>query len=311
MNADGPNPTPTPFTDRQELLESLLMGHGDAICALDLDDRILFVNHAAAELLGGSVDDLVGRFQQEVFGDRVYAETQKQLDERLQGRSSTYELGMYDVQGRERTLLVTGNPLRNRQGGIVGSFGVLKDITERKAREQALETRLLLDQAVSDSVRALVRPGRFAEALGVALGGLGILLNADCVRVYLMDPARAELCCTQEWPPLRGERSVLGRPFPAERYPWWLLALRSGEILYVKEMDKLPVAAVKERETMEKLGIRSLLAIPLLQNDVLLGFVSLENPDPFGEVLSGDLGSLLVFGDVLAASLAQRETPAS
>jgi hypothetical protein len=46
--------------------------------------------------------------------------------------------------------LVTSNPLRNRQGGIVGSFGVLKDITERKAREQALETRLLLDQAVSD-----------------------------------------------------------------------------------------------------------------------------------------------------------------
>ncbi len=141
----------------------------------------------------------------------------------------------------------------------------------------------------------------------MALGGLGILLNADCVRVYQLNPARHELSCTQEWPPLRGERSVLGRPFSAGHYQWWMSSLRSGEILYIKQLSDVPATATEERETMEALAIRSLLAIPLLQNGVLLGFVSLENPDPFGEVLSGDLGSLLVFGDVLAAALAQRE----
>jgi PAS domain S-box-containing protein len=293
----------TPFTRRQDLLEALLMGHGDAICALDLDDRILFVNLAAAELLGGTVEELVGRSQQEVFGSRVYAEAQKQLDERLQGRSSSYELGMYDARGRERTLLVTGNPLRHPDGRIVGSFGVLTDITERKAREQALETRRLLDQAVSDSVRALVSPGGFREALDQALGVLGILLNAGCVRVYMRQEG-AQWSCTHEWPPLPPERSVRGRDFPLERYAWWAGRLAEDSVLYVRGLEDLPGEAVAERETMVALDIHSLLAIPLSQGGQLLGFVSLENPDPYGDVLQGDLGSLMVFGDVLAAFLA-------
>jgi PAS domain S-box-containing protein len=300
-------PTPadqaTPFASRQELLEALLMGHGDSICALDLDDRILFVNQAAAELLGGTVEELVGRSQQEVFGSRVYAETQKQMDERMQGRSSSYELGMFDARGRERTLLVTGNPLRAADGRIVGSFGVLTDITERKAREQALETRRLLDQAVSDSVRALVSPGGIREALDQALGGLGILLNASCARVYIRQ-AGADWSCSHEWPPLPPEQSVCGRSFPLERYPWWAGKLDEDAVLYVRGMEDLPRQASEERDTMAKLGIHSLLAIPLHQGGQLLGFVSLENPDPYGDLLQGDLGSLLVFGDVLAAFLA-------
>lgn len=305
--AEQPDGHTGPFAQRQELLEALLMDHSDAICALDLDDRILFVNQAAADLLGGTVDSLTGRFQQEVFGDRVYAETQKQLDERLQGRGSTYELGMYDAQGRERTLLVTGNPLRDRGGRIVGSFGVLKDITERKAREQALETRLLLDQAVSDSVRLLVQAPHPEEALPHSLGALGILLNAERVRLYEVCEQGAELACTQQWPPAKAGELPGG--FPLHRYGWWLEELRRGEVRYFHEGNPLPGEAERERRTMEELGIHSLVVLPLLLGETLLGFVTFENPEPFGHLVDGDLDILRVYGDVLAATLAHRVLP--
>ena len=54
---------------------------------------------------------------------------------RQQGQSSAYELPVKHRLGHRIWLLITGAPIRNIDGEVVGSVGIHFDISERKMLE--------------------------------------------------------------------------------------------------------------------------------------------------------------------------------
>lgn len=286
----------------------MLLDQADANCALDLDDRIIFANEAAAKLLGYPLDVLIGMEQEKAFGGKVYSETQKQLDDRMSGRSSTYELGMRDPLGNEKTLLVTGNPLLDENGKVVGSFGVLKDITERKAREQSLETRLLLEQAISSATRSFVNTEDFAESLDQVLSAISLLLNASSAKLFELK--ETGFACTHQWSLLPARDSVSGRTLPINNYSWWHVVLSNHHPIYLRSLDELPDSAAAERRTLETMQIESVLALPISYAGTLKGFLFFENLSPFGRLTDDELSIFEVFSEVLAVTMARRQIEA-
>ena len=110
--------------------------------ATDRDHRFLLANRELGELFGVPPGDLIGRSAREVLSP-VAAEEALSQDRRVMedGEAIEVELVVPGAAG-ERAFVVHKFPLRDGDGAVYGMGAVATDITERKAREDALRARV-------------------------------------------------------------------------------------------------------------------------------------------------------------------------
>jgi len=58
-------------------------------------------------------------------------------------------------------------------------------------------------------------------------------------------------------------------------FGWWMDRLRAFETIAISNRDDLPPEAENERRAMQDLGVRSVLAVPVVIRGWLKGFVAL------------------------------------
>ncbi|MFC7019621.1 MULTISPECIES: PAS domain S-box protein [Haloarcula] len=146
--------------------ETLVENVGDAMYVLDRSGEVRVANDAMASHLGTPKADIVGArpaaFMPEADVQRATDELQRLADddERTWAR---FEMRTIDADG---TATVNENkvaPLLDDEGRVVGSVGVIRDISERKAREEELERYETIVEAVGDPVYTLDADGRFTS----------------------------------------------------------------------------------------------------------------------------------------------------
>lgn len=130
-----------------QLLAAIAKSSSDAIFAKDDQGCYLLVNNAAARYMGKSAEDLLGQDDRVAFPVEQAARIMS-IDRRVfvSGQVETNEECLNTAQG-ERVFLATKGPLRDAQGRTFGTFGISRDITDRRKTEQALhdsEERLRL-----------------------------------------------------------------------------------------------------------------------------------------------------------------------
>jgi PAS domain S-box-containing protein len=132
--------------------QSTFDGVADAIWLLDVDQRILRSNKAAAALFGKSVDEMLGRHCWEIVHG-----TRQPIPEcpvvRMK-RSRHRESMELPVNGR--WYLVVVDPLFAPDGALAGAVHIVSDITERKRTEGALRNLTAdLERRVEERTAAL------------------------------------------------------------------------------------------------------------------------------------------------------------
>jgi PAS domain S-box-containing protein len=121
----------------KEFNENIVQTMSEGIVMEDPEGNFTFVNPAAAEMLGYSERELVGRHWSTVVDPEYYETVQSANARRARGMSDRYELRLRQKDGSIIDVLVSGNP--HLQGGrFEGSVAVFTDITERKRAEDAL-----------------------------------------------------------------------------------------------------------------------------------------------------------------------------
>lgn len=116
----------------QRRYEMILNSAGEGICGLDVEGRATFVNPTTAKLTGWSVEELIGKTEQEIFYPKGPSQTPPGLNSdeavfyRKDGSCFPVEL--------VRTLIT-------ENGRTEGSVLIFKDITERKRSEATLSQR--------------------------------------------------------------------------------------------------------------------------------------------------------------------------
>ncbi len=141
----------------QHLLEAVIEGTTDAIFVKDRDGRYLMVNTAAAARVGGSVKDVIGKTCRDLFsGDTLAHILERDRNALELGKSQTYEEQII-AAGMSLTVLTTQGPFRDAQGRIAGSFGVSRDISDRKRMEENLRVqKAFLEQLIQSAPEAIV-----------------------------------------------------------------------------------------------------------------------------------------------------------
>ncbi len=151
--------------ESRELFQITLRSLGEAAIATDASGLISLINPAAQQLTGWAEEDAIGRPLGEVL--RLLDERSRvELDDAVAGiRASRQTIGMSDqvlLIGRgneEYPIELSGAPILNDAGKLVGVVVVFRDITQRRMTEQTLRSseRLTLAGRLSATIAHEIR----------------------------------------------------------------------------------------------------------------------------------------------------------
>lgn len=124
----------------EEQYRELITNVAEGIGITNLNETLIFVNSAFADMLGYSVDELTEMNILNLIPveeqDRILAVTK----ERVEGKSGAYELRMILKSGEQRTFRVSAVPRRDDSGEVTGTIAVVTDVTREKEALEALRT---------------------------------------------------------------------------------------------------------------------------------------------------------------------------
>lgn len=174
---------------RQQQVQSAMLNviadsSSDAIFAKDAEGRYLLFNNAASRFVGKPAEEVLGRDDRGLFPPdqaRAIMAIDRQVQE--SGRIETNEELLSTTSG-ETVFLATKGPLRDAQGEVIGSFGISRDITERKhAADALLAAKTRLERVVDN------------HAVGIMFWDWtrGVLIDANDHFLQLMGYSREEV----------------------------------------------------------------------------------------------------------------------
>lgn len=140
-----------PKYDSSHLFWTLMQSLPDHVYFKDLDSRFMCINKAMAKFFNlAHPDDAIGKSDFDMFQERfarVKYEAEQEIIRIGKGWSFREERDLQS-DGSEKWVVTTKLPLRDTNGQIVGTFGLSRDITERKRVELELDRHRHLLQTI-------------------------------------------------------------------------------------------------------------------------------------------------------------------
>jgi two-component system CheB/CheR fusion protein len=124
----------------QRLLAAIVSSCDDGIASKDLNGVVTSWNAAAERIFGYSADEMIGRPITLIIPPEMHDDEPKILAKIRRGeRIDHFETVRVTKDGRRIHVSLTISPIRDAGGNIVGAAKVVRDITERKRSEEALQ----------------------------------------------------------------------------------------------------------------------------------------------------------------------------
>ena len=296
--------------ESRDQLQVILGGVADGISVQDPAGRLLYVNEAAARLVGFDtaeefvrtpLADVMSRF--EVVDEAGHPLPLTDLPGRralLGERVEGVTLGYRVVEtGEERWSLVSAAPVFDAEGRVRFSINIFRDVTDRRRAEHALRFLADAGEVLGSSLDLESTLSTFTGLIVPALADWCIVdvLEADGsirqLAVAHHDPERVELVreLRRRYPP------NWAMPHPITR----VLATGRPELASRVNAADLPVSDPNDpgnREVLDRLGVASHVVVPMIAKGRTLGALSLVRGDSGRHFDAADLP--------LAAELAAR-----
>ncbi|MHA1146361.1 MAG: PAS domain S-box protein, partial [Candidatus Helarchaeota archaeon] len=148
----------------EEKYKTLVETMRDGLGILNKDNILTFVNPSMCEMIGYSIEEIIGHDVFEFLDDRNTKILEEQLARRRRKKTEVYEIEWIRKDGTLLPTLLSPQPIFDENDNVVGSFAVITDITllkevERKLKESEYMFRTLSDQALMGIV--LIQDGIF------------------------------------------------------------------------------------------------------------------------------------------------------
>ncbi|MGA2750877.1 MAG: PAS domain-containing sensor histidine kinase [Verrucomicrobiota bacterium] len=160
---------------KPEFLRALMEHATDRIYFKDRASRFLLCNKAKCDKAGLRPEEIIGKTDFDLFDDRRLAQTAYQDEQEILRTGDAVCGRIYcerSKNGEEQWVLTTKWPLRDKEGSIIGTFGISKDITDLKQAEAKLE------QAREQQLVETCRLAGMAETASTLLHNVGNVLNS-------------------------------------------------------------------------------------------------------------------------------------
>jgi PAS domain S-box-containing protein len=259
------------LAQEQRLLRTFMDNVPDHIYFKDTDSRFIRINKAMARWFSlGDPAQAIGKTDFDIFtgehAQQAYTDEQEVM---RTGQSISKEEKETWPDGRETWVVTTKMPLRDEGGNIIGTFGISKDITERKSVEDALQQRNLELELLNRVGQALSSTLDLDHLIATVLEEVHHLLGVAACSAWLVDPQTGDLVCQQTTDP-RG-KSVHGWHLaPSQGLAGWVA--QHGESLNVPDVEA-DSRHFKGVDQQTGLPLRSILTVPLRVKRGVIGVI--------------------------------------
>jgi len=270
----------------------------EIIFKTDSNGLWLFLNKAWEEMSGYTIDESLGT----LFLNYVHPDDRQrnlELFEPLINRSKDYcrhEIRYVTKKGDIRWIEVFARLGLDAQNEISGTYGTLSDITERRRAEDFEKELLQLSPKLTG-----IKFSEIDAALNLALNRIGRFLSADRAYIFEFNFQNSTMTNTHEWcnADIKSERDNY-QEVPYDNYPMWLQVLQNNEIVEISSVEDLPENWKIEREIFNQEGVKSLIAMPMLAENILIGFVGLDSIIAKKQYNAAEINILKVWSSMLA-----------
>jgi PAS domain S-box-containing protein len=123
------------------------------------EGRTRFANRRMAELMGCSVDDLLGRPVLDFLDPQVVPQGREREELRRAGRRLHYEIELRRLDGSTFEAEVSNSPMHDRAGHYEGAVAVVRDVTARNEADREARFRAALLDSIGEAVAAATPDG--------------------------------------------------------------------------------------------------------------------------------------------------------
>jgi len=231
----------------------------EGIWAIDAEANTTFVNQRMADMLGYTVDEMMGEHLFSFMDERGREIAEKNIERRRQGIAEQHDFEFICKDGTRIYTLLEAGPLEDEDGNYTGALAFITNITERKLSLDRQEKLSLLFQNLGpdflENMEAIIETGRDA-------------LNGGQMSYCRMD--RGRLFCVISTDP---EEPLTVNREPEGHICNKVIAELKNAPLAIEDLEKTPF-----RDTdpyVKKHGMKSVLAYPVSMQEQTIGSLSL------------------------------------
>ena len=137
-------------TNSVQLFIGLIEMMNDGVMVVDNKEQVIFVNSRFSAITGYPKEELIGKVAAEVLlAKKAKIEMDEKVEDRSSGISKSYDVQIVLKNGDIGWLRISGSPIYDVDGKIVGSIGIHGDITKEKKQELSLKIALEKEKALN------------------------------------------------------------------------------------------------------------------------------------------------------------------
>ncbi|NYB52316.1 MAG: PAS domain S-box protein [Methanobacteriaceae archaeon] len=133
---------------KEELLQSeekyrlIVENAQEGIWSIDSDAKTMFVNPCMADMLGYTVDEMLGKSLFEFMDDNAVEMAKMYLERRKNGIEEQHDFEFLCKDGEKIYTSMETSPINDDEGNFVGAIALVSNITQRKKMEEELKKSL-------------------------------------------------------------------------------------------------------------------------------------------------------------------------
>jgi PAS domain S-box-containing protein len=300
--------------ESEERFRTMIEGNLDGVCVNDKDFRFIYVNEQSTKIYGFSREELIGSDLRDYLDEESKSLLADRENQRKRGMklSNLFQVNIIRKDGKVKNAEISARSIKDTKGNL-NTIVILKDITERKQAEEALQrseeaaNRLAQENAIVAEIGRIVNSTlnieevypRFAEEVRK-------LIPFDRITVNTINPDRTSITIAYVFGVKVGDRQE-GSVVPLD-VPLYENLLNRKQGIFIHPQNEGELAERYPNFVNHfRMGIRSMMVVPLISKNQVMGLLHLQSlkPNAYSEwdvKLADKIGNQIA-GTIVSAQL--------
>ena len=312
--------------DQKDFTENLIEHSAVPTFVINSEHKVVYWNKACEELTGLESARLVGtrkhykpfyKNKRPTLADIIIDKSFKQLARYYAQYevSSTIKNGLHaegwyeNLHGKKRYISFDAAPILDKQGKIVAAIETLQDITHRKKAIEDIQYRVAIEKLVAKISTDFINLAAKNLDAGInrVLQEIGEFANVDRSYVFLFSEDGTVIRNTHEWcgQGIDAQIKYLQR-LDLKDMPWFSEKIKKFQVIHIPRVSDLPLQAINERSHFESQNIQSLIVVPMVYREALIGFLGFDSVLSRKEWTEEDIALLKMVGEIFVNTLERK-----
>ncbi len=286
---------------------------GEYIWEISTDYQFTFVTDRTETVVGYSPSEVIGTSPWDYMLPEEIERLQPYFMQVLLAGKSFQNIDIHTRHGNGQPIWqrVSGIPIRDEQGTVIGYRGTSTNITEQKENEEKLHAKEAFETLIMRLSTEFnnLHSREIDRGIQHTLEELGRFAKVDRSYFFLFDMANAAMSNTHEWcaDGIEAFKDEL-QDIPLDTLPWWIDRLKRHKNVHIPDVMDMPEDAAQEQQVLLEQGIKSLLVLPVFYGTEILGFIGFDSVRSYKTWDRDSIGLLRVVAELFGNTLNRKRT---